>query len=116
MNKIMGVLDSYLYRTLVWEIFAERWRAPSHRRSPDERKILDALPKAETCLQALTDISAGGPWLAGEMFSLADLHAAPMVAYLVKAPEGAALLARHPGLERWWRQLARRPSVSEICT
>ena len=71
-----------------------------HREGPgaDEARIAAALPRAETCLGALEALMADAPWLAGPELTLADLHAAPIFAYAVLAPEGVALLARHEGI------------------
>jgi glutathione S-transferase len=110
MNQAISILDSYAYRTLVWDVFVERVRAPENGRAPDEARIVAALPKAETCLAALASLS-DGDWLAGAEYTLADIHAAPMFAYFRMAPEGLAIMARHARLERWWRAMAARPSM-----
>ena len=34
-----------------------------------------------------------------------------MIAYFVLAPEGSAMLARHPRLASWWDRVSARPSV-----
>jgi glutathione S-transferase len=112
MNQIIGILDSYAYRTVVWDIFVERVRAPANGRMPDEAKIAAALPKARTCLQAIEDVMGANPWLAGPALTLADLHAAPMFAYLRLADEGAKLMADHAALQRWWQAIATRPSMA----
>ena len=111
-NQILSILDSYAYRTLVWDIFVERVRAPQQDRAPDEARIAAALPRAQICLAALADLMGAGPWLAGARLTLADLHAAPIFAYVVLAPEGAALLARHDGIRRWWGKMAARASMA----
>lgn len=115
MAQAIGLLDSYAYRTWVWDIYVERVSKPKRGALPDEAKIAAALAKGETAAAALEAILGDRDFLAGDALSLADLHAAPMLSYLVKAPEGAALMARHPPLERWWRDLSQRPSVAEIC-
>jgi glutathione S-transferase len=112
MNQIIGLLDSYAYRTLVWDIFVERVRAPVNGRAPDEAKIAAALPRARTCLKALEDLMGAHPWLAGPALTLADLHAAPMFAYLRLADEGTKLMAAHANLQRWWQAIAARPSMT----
>src|SRR5215475_11672849 len=101
-NQAISILDSYAYRTLVWDIYVERMRAAENGRVTDEARIAAALPRAETCLGALEALMAEGPWLAGPMLSLADLHAAPIFAYAAMAPEGAALVARYDRIARWW--------------
>ena len=111
-NQILSILDSYAYRTLVWDIFVERVRAPQQDRAPDEARIAAALPRAQICLAALADLMGAGPWLAGARLTLADLHAAPIFAYAVLAPDGAALLARHDGIRRWWGKMAARASMA----
>ena len=113
MNQVIGILDSYAYRTLVWDIFVERVRAPILGRPTDEARVAAALPKAATCLQALADLRGPGPWLAGPTLTLADLHAAPMFAYFLMAPEAASLLSRHPGVSEWWTLMSARPSLAE---
>ena len=112
LNQAISVLDSYAYRTLVWDIYVERMRAAENGRVTDEAKIAAALPRAETCLSALEVLMAEGPWIAGPALSLADLHAAPIFAYAVLAPEGRDLLARHEALRLWWERMARRPSMA----
>jgi len=112
MNQALSVLDGYCYRTLVWDIFVERVRAPALGRAPDEARIAAALPCAETCLRALAEISGAGPWLAGPELTLADLHAAPMLVYFRLAPEGAAAIARQPRIAAWLEAMLARPSVA----
>jgi glutathione S-transferase len=112
MNQALSVLDSYCYRTLVREIFVEQVRAPSTGRMPDEACIAAALPRAEICLRALTEIGGSGPWLAGPMLTLADLHAAPMFVYFRLAREGAAAIARHPRIAGWLDAMMARPSLA----
>ena len=46
MNQIISVLDGYVYRTLVWDIYVERVSRPAMGIAADEQKIANALPKA----------------------------------------------------------------------
>jgi glutathione S-transferase len=110
MNQIISVLDNYAYRTLVWDIFVERVRAPAQDRQSDEARIAAALPKARACLAALTELMDEHPFLAGRDLTLADLHAAPMLIYFRMAAEGAALLGEAPGLAAWLERMERRES------
>jgi glutathione S-transferase len=112
MNQALSMLDGYCYRTLVWDIFVERVRAPARGGTPDEARIAEALPRAETCLRALAEIGGDGPWLAGPMLTLADLHAAPMFVYFRQTPEGAAMIARHPRIAASLDAMLARPSVA----
>ncbi len=111
MNQIIGVLDNYAYRPLVWDIFVERVRASVQGRQPDEARIEAALPKAETCLRALIALMGDGPYLVGHDVTLADLYAAPMMIYFRMAAEGAALLRQAPALDAWLARIDRRTST-----
>lgn len=112
MNQIMGILDNYAYRTLVWDIFVERVRAPARGGTPDEARIAAALPRAATCLDTLERLMDGAQFLAGPAPSLADLHAVPMFVYFRLAPEGAALIQRHAALALWLDRMMARPSLA----
>lgn len=110
MNQTIAILDHYAYRAMVWDVYVERVTRPAEGHQPDEGRIAAALPVAETCLATLTKIKGANAWLAGDAISLADLHAAPMIAYFVKAPEGDALLEKFPELNDWWARMRARPA------
>src|SRR5712692_6820754 len=105
MTQVISILDSYIYRTLVWDIYVERVSRPA-----DEAKIAAALPRAEVCLSALSDVMGEMPWLAGLSISLADLHAAPMFATFRLAADADPLLASHHRLRAWLDRVSSRPS------
>jgi len=115
MIQAIAILDNYAYRPWLWDIYVERVSIPKRGGIPDEQKIAEALPKAELAATALEAILGDRSFVAGEAISLADLHAAPMLGYFGKAPEGAALIERHARLKAWWRRLSERKSVAEIC-
>lgn len=112
-NQLMSIADAYVYPILVWGIYVERVSKPSKGGITDEAAISAALPKAETCLKATSDLMGSGTWLAGENLSLADLHAAPMFHYFVSTPEGRDMTRRHANLASWWKRMAARPSMLE---
>ena len=110
-HQLLGILDNYAYRTLVWDVFVERVSVPQEGGTPDEAKIAAALERARICLAAVESLRGAGPWLAGARVSLADLRALPMFELFRKAPEGAHLLDSYPGLARWFAAMAARPSA-----
>lgn len=111
MNQLISVLDSYAYRTLVWDVFVERVRAPLQGRQPDETRIATALPRARTCLAVLDQAIGDGSWLVGPHITLADLHAYPMIALFRLAEEGADLMSDYAALEAWRARMTARPSI-----
>lgn len=112
MNQIIGILDAYAYRAMVWDIYVERVSKPREGGVADEDRIKAAIPVARTCLAALAGIKNAGRWLADESLSLADLHAAPIFAYFLKSREGRDLILEQPGLSAWWDAVSRRPSFA----
>lgn len=110
-NQVIGILDSYAYRVLVWDIYVERVSKPERGEQTDEARVRAALPMAHTCLRALSDIMGDGGFLAGRELTLADLHAAPIFAYLAMVPEAEVLLAGHPALKAWWARMLKRPAM-----
>ncbi|RUZ76977.1 glutathione S-transferase family protein [Mesorhizobium sp. M7A.F.Ca.US.006.01.1.1] len=106
MNQMIGMLDAYGYRAMVWDVAVERLE----KAEPDEELIAGGFAQAETVLKVLTSLKAQGPWLVGEQLTLADLHAAPIIAYFVKVSEGQKLLAEFPDIRDWYARIAARPS------
>jgi glutathione S-transferase len=111
MTQIVGILDSYAYRAMVWDVFVERVRRPAGGETPDEHRIAAGLETAGLCLGVFARFLEASAWLAGPEISLADLHAAPMIGRLRAAPEGAVLVEAHPPVARWWARMAARPAM-----
>ncbi|MEO5760555.1 MAG: glutathione S-transferase family protein [Mesorhizobium sp.] len=106
MNQIIGLLDAYAYRAMVWDVAVERLE----KSEPDEVLIAGGLRQAAAVLGVLTSLKAVGPWLLGDQLTLADLHAAPIIGYFVKVTEGQTLLAEFPDIQAWWERMTQRPS------
>jgi glutathione S-transferase len=115
MTQIIGMLDAYGYRPMVWDVYVERIDKPNEGKATDEALIAAGLEKSRICLGALTKLKAEGDWRLGEHLTLADLHAAPMFWYFAKAPEGAAMIAEFPALAEWWERMRARPSFQAVC-
>ena len=111
-SQIIGVLDSYAYRPMVWGVYVQRVRVPLSGGTPDEAEIARSLLAADTCLAALRHLVAPAPFLLGNDITLADLHAYPMLRFFALAPEGRALLDRHGEWLAWLDRMQARPSVT----
>ena len=110
-NQIVGLLDSYAYRPMVWGVFVERVSVHASGRAPNEMKIRESLALAETCLAALETLAHFTPFLLTPAATLADLHAFPILRYFTLAPEGKTALAKHPKLSAWLELMQTLPSV-----
>lgn len=111
-NQIVGILDAYAYRTLVWDIYVERVVSTREGRLADEQKIAAALPRAAVCLAELTRLSDAKGFLIGDGVTLADLYAAPIFACFMQAPEAVSLMDGCEKLVYWWQRFATRESMS----
>jgi glutathione S-transferase len=111
MTQIVSLLDSYGYRPMVWDVYVERVLAGEEGRVPDEDRIAAGLAQAAIVLGELERMIEARAFLAAENLTLADLHAAPMIAYFRLTPEGAQTLSCHSRLGAWWERMNCRPSL-----
>ncbi|WP_374655252.1 glutathione S-transferase family protein [Dongia sp.] len=111
MVQMIGIMDSYLYRPLVWGLHVALDDAAKAGRPADAAGLAKAMMKARQALRALDDLASDGPWLLGESLSLADLHLLPMLAYGRVTAEGRVLLSEQKKLQTWWKLMQARPSV-----
>lgn len=112
MNQIIGLLDAYAYRPMVWGVTVERMRAVADGELRDEAKIAESLRSAARALDALDGlVQDRGPHLLGADPTLADLHAYPILSCFAFAPDGLALLKTHAALWHWVQTMQQRPSV-----
>ncbi|MBP1850271.1 glutathione S-transferase family protein [Rhizobium halophytocola] len=111
-NQMISIADHYAYPHLVWGLYVERLSKPARGTPANEEAISSMLPKARTCLAAMSDIMGDAAWLAGDTITLADLYAAPMFDYALMTAEGRALIERHHNLSAWWTRVKARPSMA----
>jgi glutathione S-transferase len=112
MDQIVAAIDAYAYWPMVRQVFSNRVFRQHVGRPVDEAEIAAGVVGSAKALSALEALAAGGDFLIEDRLSLADLHLAAMTAYFTAAPEGAAELARHPKLSRWWLAMSGRPSLA----
>ncbi len=105
MNQVIGIVDSYLYRSLVWGVYM-------HKPEDDDAALASALTDSRLAMGALSSIMGAGRFLnGGDTLSLADLHAYPVFRYGVMKPEGQAVLDEFPSLMEWFERMRSRASV-----
>jgi glutathione S-transferase len=111
LSQVIGIVDSYAYRPMIWGVFAARIVAPEEGSATDETLVMESLAKSRTCCRALEEILGSERYFAGRELTLADLHALPILLYFSLTPDGAETLAAHPRLREWLDRGAERPSV-----
>jgi glutathione S-transferase len=80
---------------------------------PDRARIEAALPGMEAQFAMLDRAVAPTGYLAGDAFTLADINLVPILYYLNKTPESAAMLKRSASLDKYFQHHMARPSVQE---
>jgi glutathione S-transferase len=110
MNQAMGVIDWYFFaagsaRDLVFNrVVATRLGFPVN-----EAAVAAALPAARHVTGVLAGYLETSPYMAGEAFSLADIHAGPQLDMLSECAEGAQML-KGTAILAWLERLRARPS------
>ena len=112
MNQIIGMLDNYCYRPMVWDVYVQRIVIPAGGGQTDEACISTALPELRKVLKQLDQWRGEDGFLVGQSLSLADLHLYPMISYFGETPEGVTMLASFPRLAHWVSLMRSRRSVS----
>jgi glutathione S-transferase len=112
MDQLMSINDWYLFQGCLNVIGFQRIIAPRLLGlAPDEQAIAAAMPQARTVFPVLASLLGEQDYLAGDSFSLADLHIAPHLDLFTLAPEWAELTAQTPNLPAWLARVAARPSM-----
>jgi glutathione S-transferase len=111
MNQVVGIVDSYAYGSIIGKLVWQRLIVPMTGGEGDEAIVRDAEPTVARCLAEFSRIKGDDAWLAGPEISLADLHLAPIFAYLTMTQDAERLLQPRAGLRGWWEAVSGRESM-----
>jgi glutathione S-transferase len=112
-DQVISIIDSFAYACMIGVLTWQRLVVPMSKGAPDEPAIEACLPQVKLCLSEFAHLLGVSPWFGGAAISLADLHLAPVMAYVSGTPEGAGLLAASPALKSWWGRMSERPSMAK---
>lgn len=112
MAQIVCILDAYLSLEIRMGYVSELLTKPLMGLSVEQSRVDAAIAAIGTGFPALEACLADGPFMTGAQLTLADLHAAPLIGYLMLCPGGPDLVAPHPRLQRWWDGIKDRPSIA----
>lgn len=108
----VSAVNAYLYDTMVRRYVLQYIFPRGEGGKPDRGVIDGALKEMPAQLAALDKAYGADDWLAGGALSMADLFVAPILAYVERMPEGAALLAAAPNVKRAQSALRARSSFT----
>lgn len=111
--QVVGLMDAYGYRAMVWDVYVQLAGDVAAEGKSDTGIVAQGLARAATVLAELERLAGEGRVLDGATVGLADLHAAPMLAYFMATGEGREAVARHARLSAWVAAMRERRSVME---
>ncbi len=106
----VSAVNAYFYDTMSRRYVLQYLFPRGEGGEPDRAVIDAALKEMPVQLAALDKAYGSGDWLAGGALSMADLFVAPILAYVERMPEGAALFDAVPNVRRAQAVLRARPS------
>ncbi|MEO1198020.1 MAG: glutathione S-transferase family protein [Pseudomonadota bacterium] len=110
MAQMISIIDAYLYKALVWDVFVQEVVLPREGGTTDPDVVRAGASLSKTALAALAGLLSDQPFVAGDGYSLADAHLAPMLDYGTQSPTGADLIGGHPALGDWLKRIYDRAS------
>jgi glutathione S-transferase len=113
-NQVMSIVDSYGYTPSVVNLFIPRVLAPSLGGQTDMAKVESAKEPATLFVKELERLLGSAQFFGGPNACLADLHALPVLTYLVATPEGKAIFEAAPNLRGWLSRMQKRPSAQAM--
>ncbi len=79
--------------------------------APDRARIDAAVPKLAPVFKVLETEFTAHPYFGGDVFTMADILLFPLVNFLPRAPESAALMEASPHLRAWFDRISARASA-----
>ncbi|KAK4586739.1 hypothetical protein RGQ29_023775 [Quercus rubra] len=86
---------------------------PKYGKAPDKQVIETEMEKLGKVLDVYEERLSKSKYLAGENYSLADLHHIPHLVYFMKTSKANAITSR-PHVNAWWNDISSRPATVKI--
>lgn len=107
MDMVVSLIDSYGYGALMDGVAAHHLFA-GFTGDQNAAARQAGVATGRTLVDFIMKTKGGSPFIAGEL-SLADLHLAPIVAYVAMTPDKDAIFVAEAFAE-WWRKIEAQPS------
>ncbi|KAK9139387.1 hypothetical protein Scep_009068 [Stephania cephalantha] len=107
-------VESQHFNPAISPIFYQRVIVPAFfQGTPDEKAVEDAVVNLEKVLDLYEERLSKTKYLAGDFYSLADLHHLPYTYYVMKTPEAKCFNSR-PHVKAWWEAISTRPAFKKV--
>ncbi|RZC52501.1 hypothetical protein C5167_020922 [Papaver somniferum] len=106
-------IESQHYNPVILPIIYEIFVSPITGQSPDKTVIDANVEKLGKVLDIYEDRLSNNKYLAGDFYSLADLHHLSYTYYMMKT-EWASLINTRPHVKAWWEDISSRPAFIKV--
>ncbi|KAL9252677.1 Glutathione S-transferase F13-like protein [Drosera capensis] len=97
-------ISNIIYHTLVYPVWGK----------PGDQAIIDAgVEELKKVIDIYEERLSKSKYLAGDFYSLADLHHIPYTYYLIKTPYADVITSR-PHVKAWWDDITSRPASQKV--
>lgn len=107
--KVWMEVESQQFHPAIAPIVYQFFVDPLNGVSPDQAIIDANLEKLGKVLDIYEARLSSSKYLAGDFYSLADLHHLPYTYYLMKTA-AASLINERPHVKAWWEDISSRPA------
>ena len=111
-DQVISIVDSFGYGAIIGKLVWQRMVMPMLGGTADDSIVAGSMPMVTTCITEFNRLLGLGTWFGGHDLSLADIHLAPVFAYMMGTQEGRDLVATLPHLSNWWHRMNARSSMN----
>ncbi|XP_068305995.1 glutathione S-transferase F13-like [Pyrus communis] len=111
--KVWTEVESQSFHPAISPIVFQHIIVPMRGQTPDQAVIDANLEKLAKVLDVYEARLSSTKYLAGDFYSLADLHHLPYTYYFMKTP-WASLVNESPHVKAWWEDISSRPAFKKV--
>ncbi|XP_044493012.1 glutathione S-transferase F13-like [Mangifera indica] len=111
--KVWLEVESQQYHPPISSIVYQFFVVPMQGKTPDQAIIDANLVKLGQVLDVYETKLSGTKYLAGDFYSLADLHHLSYTYYFMKTPF-ASVINERPHVKAWWEDISSRPAFKKV--
>jgi glutathione S-transferase len=111
--KVWIEVESQNFQPAISPIVYEFFVSPLMGKTPEQAVVDANLEKLGKVLDVYESKLSSSKYLAGDFFSLADLHNFPYTYYFMKSP-WASLVNDRPHVKAWWEDISSRPAFKKV--
>uniref|UniRef100_A0A7N0UGF7 glutathione transferase n=1 Tax=Kalanchoe fedtschenkoi TaxID=63787 RepID=A0A7N0UGF7_KALFE len=111
--KVWTEVESQQFNVPISTITYQYLIAPTLGKPTDQALVDENVAKLEKVLDVYQERLTHTDYLAGDFFSLADLHHMSFIHYFLKTPK-ASLITDRPRVKAWWDRISARPAFTKF--